>query len=125
VSQYVEDAVAELMVSVVYDPVHGLLMTLGAGGIYTEILQDSEHCLLPATGAELNRRIGRLRCAALLDGFRGRALVNRDSVIAALESIQQAALQLGYRLVELEVNPLICTPQACYAADALVAVRDA
>ncbi|MFK7858731.1 MAG: acetate--CoA ligase family protein [Granulosicoccus sp.] len=125
IEEYVEGCVAELLVSVVHDPVHGLLMTLSAGGIYAEILHDSEFCLLPASREELNRRIQRLRCAQLLNGFRGRPVVDRECLLDALEAVQQAALQLGDRLVELEVNPLICTENACIAVDALLAVRDA
>lgn len=124
IEEYVEDSVAELLVSVIQDPVHGLLMTVGAGGITTEILNDSVHCLLPVTREELQRRLAKLRCAPLLDGFRGRASVNKDRLIEALLAVQQAALQLGERLVELEINPLLCGSQACTAVDAFVAVRD-
>ena len=113
----------ELLVSVVQDPVHGLLMTIGAGGVATEVLADTVHCLVPATRAELDRRIDRLRCAPLLNGFRNRAAVDRDMLLDTLESVQQAALQLGERLVELEVNPLLCSSEACTAVDAFVAVR--
>lgn len=124
IEEYVKDGIAELLVSVVHDPVHGLLMTIGAGGIYAEVLQDCQHCLVPATRDELDRRLQRLRCAPLLNGFRGRAIVDRESLLDALESVQQAALQLGDRLVELEVNPLICTADGSIAVDALLAVRD-
>ena len=125
IEEYIEGGVAELLASVELDPVHGLLMTIGAGGIYTEVLQDTQHCLIPASREELGRRLQRLRCAPLLNGFRGRATVDRERLLDALESVQQAALQLGDRLVELEINPLICTADACVAADALLAVRDA
>jgi len=99
-------------------------MTLGAGGITTEILNDSVHCLLPVTREEVDRRLLQLRCAPLLDGFRGRAVVDRVLLLDAIMSVQQAAMQLGERLVELEINPLICTAQGCTAVDAFVAVRD-
>jgi succinyl-CoA synthetase beta subunit len=99
-------------------------MTIGAGGIYTEVLQDSQHCLIPTTREEFERRLMRLRCARLIKGFRGRAAVDLEKLLDALESVQQAALQLGDRVVELEVNPLICTADGCFAVDALVSVRD-
>lgn len=123
IEEQVDNAVVELLVSVVQDPVHGLLMTIGAGGVATEVLADTVHCLVPATRAELDRRIDRLRCAPLLNGFRNRAAVDRDMLLDTLESLQQAALQLGERLVELEVNPLLCSSEACTAVDAFVAVR--
>ena len=124
IEEQIEDAVAELLVSVIHDPVHGLLMTIGAGGIATEVLADSVQCLIPASRDELERRVQRLRCAPLLSGFRNRPAVDQECLLDALESVQQAALQLGERLVELEINPLICTATACMAVDAYVAVLD-
>jgi len=124
IEEYVEGAVAELLISVIHDPVHGLLMTISAGGITTEILDDSVHCLLPVTREEFDRRLLQLRCAPLLEGYRGRAVVDRQCLLNALDSVQQAALQLGERLVELEINPLLCTADQCTAVDAYVSVRD-
>lgn len=124
VEEFVDGAIAELLVSVVLDPVHGLLLTISAGGFTTEILNDSAYCLLPASREDMNRRVERLRCAPLLNGFRGRPVVDRERLLDALMSVQQAALQLGDRLVELEINPLICTAEGCIAVDALLAVRD-
>ena len=51
-------------------------------------------------------------------------MVNRQRLLDTLQAVQQAALQLGDRLVELEINPLLCTPDACVAVDALLSVRD-
>jgi len=124
IEEYISDAVAELLVSVVHDPVHGLLMTLSAGGVTTEILNDSVYCLIPASRSVLDRRLQALRCAPLLNGFRGRAVANRERLLDTLEAVQQAALQLGDRLIELEINPLLCTATQVVAVDALVAVRD-
>lgn len=123
IEEQVDNPLAELLISVVQDPVHGLLMTIGAGGVATDVLDDRVHCLVPATRVELNRRIDRLRCAPLLNGFRNRAAVDREKLLDTLESVQQAALQLGERLVELEINPLMCTDKGCTAVDAFVAVR--
>jgi acyl-CoA synthetase (NDP forming) len=124
IEEYVQDTIAELLVSVIHDPVHGLLMTIGAGGITTEVLNDSVHCLLPTSRDELEDQLNRLRCAPLLNGFRGRAAVDRTILIDALLNVQQAAMQLGERLVELEINPLLCGENSCTAVDAYVAVLD-
>lgn len=124
IEEQVQGPLAELLVSVVQDPVHGLLMTIGAGGVSTEILKDTVHCLVPASRDELDRRIGRLRCAPLLEGFRGRKAVDRECLLDALEAVQEAALQLGERLIEMEINPLLCTATQCVAVDAYVAVTE-
>lgn len=123
IEEQVSAVSVELLVSVIRDPVHGLLMTIGAGGQATEVLADSVHCLVPARREELRRRLERLRCAPLLDGYRQRPPVDRERLLDTLEAMQQAALQLGERLVELEVNPLMCSADACIAVDAFVVVR--
>lgn len=124
IEEYIDDAVAELLVSVVHDPVHGLLMTISAGGVNTEILDDSVYCLIPASRTVLGRRLKQLRCAPMLNGFRGRPAADSKKLLDVLESVQLAALQLGERLVELEINPLLCTDKDVVAVDALVSVRD-
>lgn len=124
IEEQVQDVIAELLVSVIHDPVHGLMMTIAAGGVTTEILADSAQCLIPATRNELDRRVQSLRCAPLLKGFRNRPVVDNECLLDALEAVQRAALQLGERLVELEINPLMCAADCCIAVDAYVAVTD-
>ncbi|MBX2880642.1 MAG: acetate--CoA ligase family protein, partial [Granulosicoccus sp.] len=122
--EYVDGGVAELLVGVVLDPVHGLLMTIGAGGVTTELLDDTFSCLVPASREELDQQLKGLRCAPLLSGFRNRDAADRERLLDTLLAVQNAALQLADRLVELEINPLICTADSCVAVDALVSVRD-
>jgi len=124
IEEQVTDGIAELLVSVVPDPVHGLVLTIAAGGIHTEILADASQALLPVSRTDIDSLLDSLRCSPLLRGYRGRAPVDRRVLIDAIDAIQQSALQLGSRLVELEVNPLICTQNRCVAVDALIAVRD-
>jgi len=42
------------------------MLTLAAGGIYTELIRDSEHLLLPATQEDVKAAIDRLGVARLL-----------------------------------------------------------
>ncbi|MEM6483218.1 MAG: acetate--CoA ligase family protein, partial [Pseudomonadota bacterium] len=50
--EMVDDRVAELLVGVLRDPAHGFVLTLGAGGVLTEILADTTSILLPAHSEE-------------------------------------------------------------------------
>ena len=124
IEEQITDGVAELLVSVVPDAVHGLVLTIAAGGVHAEILGDACQALLPVSRSEVDDMLSSLRCNARLRGYRGGAMVDRRALLDAIDAIQQAALQLGPRLVELEVNPLICAPDRCVAVDALIAVRD-
>ena len=46
-------------------------MTLASGGVLTELVADAVTILLPASRADLEEALGRLRMSRLLDGFRG------------------------------------------------------
>lgn len=115
----------ELIVGVTRDPAHGLLLTIGAGGVLTELLRDSATLLLPTTSADIAEALGRLRVAPLLAGWRGAPAVDRDRLIAAILALAAAAVELAPQLEEIEVNPLICAPQGAVAADALLILRGA
>ena len=120
VEEMVTGGVAELLVGVVCDPPHGFVLTLGAGGTLTELLDDTASALLPIGEAEVEGLLQRLRLAPLLEGYRGAAPTNRAAIIDAVMAIQAYVCDTADRLVEVEVNPLICTPDRAVAADALI-----
>ena len=71
VEQTIVDVVAEILVGVRRDAPVGWLITLGAGGIYTELWRDTTYLLAPVSDAEIRDAIAKLRMAPLLTGFRG------------------------------------------------------
>lgn len=121
--EMVTGGVAELLVGVVRDPAHGFVLTLGAGGILTEVLQDTASCLLPASDKTLDQCLNRLKCRKLLDGFRGRPGADRRAILAAIRAVEAYVIANAAAVEEVEVNPLICTPDRAIAADALIRRR--
>jgi len=122
VEQQVNNVVCELLVGIVRDPVHGFLMTIGAGGVQTELLSDTVSGLLPLTQAQLRSMLATLRCYPVLNGYRGRPGCDWKNMLDTLMKIQQAATSVADDLYELEINPLICTAQGTLAADALLRI---
>lgn len=120
VEEMVTDGVVELLVGVVRDPAHGFVMTLGAGGVLAELMQDTQSLLLPVTGDDVDAALSRLRCAALLRGYRGKPAADAAAVRDAVLAIQSYVLADADRVSEVEVNPLICTPDRAIAVDALI-----
>ncbi|MGX9354884.1 acetate--CoA ligase family protein [Roseobacteraceae bacterium S113] len=117
--EMVAGAVVELLVGVVNDPAHGLLLTLGRGGVETELQHDVAHALLPVSRADVGGLLDRLRAAPLLGGFRGRAAADVEAVIDAVMAVQAFVLSApGVR--EVEINPLLALPQGAVAVDALI-----
>ena len=113
-----------MIVGVLRDPAHGFVLTLGAGGTFTELLQDSVSMLLPVMEAEIDAALDRLRVAPLLAGYRGAPPADRAAVVAAVMAVQEYVAAEAARVVEVEVNPLICTPTRAVAADALIRLGD-
>ena len=120
IEEMVTGAVAELLIGVVKDPAHGFVMTLAAGGTLTEVLQDSASVLLPASEADLETALNSLRVSRLLNGYRGAAAANRESLMAAIRAVEAYVLENALGLEEIEINPLLCTPTDAVAADALM-----
>jgi acyl-CoA synthetase (NDP forming) len=124
VEQMVPGAVAELLIGVLRDPAHGFVLTLGAGGVWTEILQDTATLLLPVTADEVRTALGRLRIAPLLGGYRGAAAADMEAVVAAVLAVQAFVVAQADVLEEVEVNPLLCTSGRAVAVDALIRLSD-
>ena len=120
VEEMVADGVAELLIGVTRDPAHGFLLTIGAGGVLTELLEDTVSLLLPCTRAQVGEAMQRLRCAPLLAGYRGRPAAHVDAILDAVEALQSYVTDHAETLCEVEINPLICTPTRAVAVDALI-----
>jgi len=120
VEEMIGGAVAELLVGVVRDPAHGFVLTLAAGGVTAELLDDRASLLVPAGEASVAAALGRLRIWPLLQGFRGRPAADMGAVLAAVAAVQDYVLANAATVEEVEVNPLICTPTRAVAADALI-----
>ncbi len=121
--EMVTGGVAEILVGVTRDPTGLLLLTIGAGGVLAELLADTASVLLPATHAEIRGALGGLRVARLLTGWRGGAAADHAALVAAIAAIAAYAVAEP-RLIELDVNPLIATPDRAVAVDALIRLSE-
>jgi acyl-CoA synthetase (NDP forming) len=122
VERMVTGGLAELIVGVTRDDHFGQSLTVGAGGIWVELVADATTLLLPATRFDIEQAVRGLRCFALLDGYRGRARANIERVVDAIASIAAFAEANADCLVELDVNPLIVCEHEATAADALIRI---
>ena len=96
----------ELLVGVVRDVQWGLLLAVGLGGIWTEILDDASVRRLPVDRAEVARMLDELRGRRLLHGYRGGPPADLDTVAAVICRVGALAAGIGDELESLEINPL-------------------
>ena len=113
----------EMIVGMVTDPVFGPIMTIGAGGILVEILDDAITFIPPVSLEEADALIGKLKVSAVLDGVRGRSPVDRMAAADAVSRLSRLAVALGDCLEEFDINPLIVHHRGAMAVDALVRCR--
>ena len=120
IEEMITSPIAELLVGVVGDPVHGYLLTIAAGGILTELLQDSVSLTLPIQEKALDEALAKLKIAPLLYGYRGKEGVNLDALTKAVMAIQNYVIAHDKAVTEIEVNPLILTADRAVGVDALI-----
>jgi len=117
-----KDGVAELIAGVTDDPVFGRVLTVGLGGVLTELYRDASHRLLPVDSQMVNEMLKELKAWPLLDGFRGRAVADVAAACSAVEGLSRSAMSFGNQTQAVEINPLLVRPagMGAVALDALL-----
>ena len=123
VEEFIAGAVAELLVGVRSVPPVGMLLTVGAGGTLTELLDDTAALLLPAAAGEIREALLSLRVWALLAGHRGSPAGAVDRAVEAINALG-SLVRDDPTIIEAEINPLLVTPSRAVAVDALMLVDD-
>ncbi|MFF7976822.1 acetate--CoA ligase family protein [Streptomyces sp. NPDC007905] len=124
VCQMVEQGV-EMVVGVTHDDLFGPTVTVGLGGVLVEVLRDAAVRVPPFGEEQARDMFAELRGRPLLDGVRGRPPADLDALVEVVLRVQRMALELGERIAELDINPLLVLPrgQGAVALDALVVCR--
>ncbi len=118
--EMVTDGICELLIGVMRDRAHGFVLTIAAGGILTELLNDQCSLMLPVDKDAVTRALDRLKIASLFNGYRGKPGVDCSSIIRAIMALQAYVLANVHEVEEIEINPLIVTLDRAIVADALI-----
>ena len=113
----------ELIVGARHDPRFGPVALVGVGGLYAEVLADVRVALAPVSEAQARELILSLRAAPLLIGARGRPSLDIDAAARAAAALSRVAAERP-EIAELEVNPLLVTPEGALGLDARVVLRE-
>ena len=85
-----------------------------------ELVDDTVSLLLPVRRKEIADAIRSLKVMKLIESWRGGTPGDFDSVVDAVCAIADYATEHNATLAELDVNPLIVTPDRAVAADAVI-----
>jgi acetyl coenzyme A synthetase (ADP forming)-like protein len=111
----------EMFAGGLLDPQFGHLVMCGSGGTLLELLRDTACRLSPLTDRGASEMIEEIRGKAMLRGYRGATPVDEAAYRDTLLRLS-ALLQLCPEIEELDLNPVIVTPEGAFAVDARVRV---
>ena len=113
----------ELIIGASLDPQFGPVMLFGTGGQLVEVFKDRALALPPLNTTLARRMMEQTKIYKALKGVRGRKPVD----MAALETllVRFSALVAEQRWIkEIDINPLLASPDGLIALDARVVVHD-
>lgn len=112
----------ELILGASTDAQFGPVLLLGAGGTLVEVLQDHALALPPLNHALARRWVEQTRISKVLHGVRGQPAVDLPALDDVLVKFARL-LHHERRIAELDINPLLATPDGVVALDARVLLR--
>lgn len=118
--QRMETGLAEAIVGVYRDPVAGPIVTVGAGGVMTEIYRDVASRPAPVTEETARSMLNEVSAFALLRGYRGAPRGDLDALAQIVAQVSRLAV--CDRVIEAEINPVLVRREGAgaIALDALI-----
>jgi acyl-CoA synthetase (NDP forming) len=113
----------EMIVGLLRDPTAGTAISLGAGGVYAEVLDDVAVRPLPIDAGDVREMLAELKVSALLAGVRGMPPADVAALVGLVLAVARLGEAAGPRLAELDLNPVIVTPDRAVAVDVLLVAR--
>jgi acyl-CoA synthetase (NDP forming) len=109
----------EIIIGATWDLEFGPILTIGAGGVLTELLGDSVVLGLPVVEEEVRHALRSTRIARLLGGFRGAPPADEEALVRCALGLAELYARESW-IGEIELNPVAVLPHGAVALDALV-----
>ena len=99
----------------------GHLVMFGLGGIYVEVLKDVIFKVAPVTRVEAEEMLAGIKTAALLDGVRGEAGIDKQAVSELIQRVSQLLGDLPM-IQEMDLNPIMAFADNAFAVDGRIRI---
>ena len=113
----------ELVMGVQRDPVFGMVVMVGLGGVLVEVLKDVAFRRAPFGPEEGAAMLRELRMGAVLDGVRGQPGVDRGALAQMLSRLSHWAAGMAPWLAELDLNPVLVGESGPLAVDCVMVLK--
>jgi acetyltransferase len=113
----------ELILGSSIDPQFEPVLLFGAGGQLVEVFKDSALALPPLNTTLARRLVEQTRIFKALQGVRGRAPIDLSALEQLLVRFSQLVVEQPW-IKEIDINPLLVSPEQMIALDARVVIFD-
>jgi len=113
----------ELILGSSVDPQFGPVILFGSGGVLVEVYRDHALALPPLNTTLAHRLMEQTKIFAAFKGVRGRRPVNLPALEALLVRFSQLVVEQPW-IKEIDINPLLATPEHLLALDARIVLHD-
>jgi len=113
----------ETIVGITRVPGVGPMVMFGLGGIYVEVMKDVVLRLCPILDTDAREMIGEVKMHKLLEGVRGEAPRDLDTLMETILKLAQLA-ERHERITEMDINPLVSFEKGSVAIDARIQVEE-
>src|SRR5215831_568767 len=113
----------ELILGSSVDGVFGPVLLFGSGGQLVEVYRDRALALPPLNATLAQRLLEQTRIHTALQGVRGRRPVDLAELTSVLVAFSQLIVELP-RIAEVDINPLLASPETVVALDARVVLAN-
>ncbi len=110
----------ELIVGAKIDNHFGPVILMGIGGTAVEIYQDVAIRMAPLVQADIASMILSLKGRKLLEGYRGGEAVDQAKLTRTLLDFSKLVVDMQDDIESIDLNPVLCSPEACVVADARI-----
>jgi hypothetical protein len=115
----------EVLVGTHTDAVFGPVVTVGLGGVMTELLDMVALRLCPVDEAGARAMFDATCLGALLRGYRGAPAADIAALARAVARLSEIAYDNCANIAGIDLNPVLARPDGAFALDALIAFKGA
>lgn len=109
----------ELFIGAKFEDRFGHVLLFGLGGIFVEILQDFQFCMIPTDEYEVSSLLKKLKGYQLFEGARGKKPIDESAFIEVILKISTLLIFVP-EIEELDLNPLLADGDKITAVDARI-----
>ena len=116
------EPICELVIGIKRDKVFGIVVTIGAGGIFVELFKDLKIMVAPVTQKEIINQLISLKISQMFTGYRGSKVAKINIIVQFINTLLLLMDDTELKIAEIEINPLFVYENQVKAIDAVIAV---